>query len=93
VHTADEENVSATLVIAVPAERVFAVLADPAAHSAIDGTGWVQEAADQAPLTAAGQLSAPATSATRCTTWPGWPPRRPWPARPASRHLAGGSAR
>ena len=39
-----EENVKATLTVAVPAARVFAVLADPAAHSAIDGTGWVQEA-------------------------------------------------
>jgi hypothetical protein len=45
------ENVSATLTIAAPATRVFAVLADPTAHFAIDGTGWVQEAADRAPLT------------------------------------------
>ena len=45
-----QENVSATLTVAVPAARVFAVLADPTAHSAIDGTGWVQEAADRAPL-------------------------------------------
>jgi hypothetical protein len=37
----------------LPVTRVFAVLADPAAHAAIDGTGWVQEAADRAPLTAA----------------------------------------
>jgi uncharacterized protein YndB with AHSA1/START domain len=34
----DQENVSATLTVAVPAARVFAVLADPTAHSAIDGT-------------------------------------------------------
>ncbi|MFF5989163.1 SRPBCC family protein [Prauserella flavalba] len=51
-----EENVSATLTIAVPVTRVFAVLADPATHSAIDGTGWVQEPVDRAPLTAVGQL-------------------------------------
>ena len=50
VHTVDPENVSATLTVAVPAATVFAVLADPTTHSAIDGTGWVQEAADQAPL-------------------------------------------
>ena len=50
------DNVSATLTIAVPAARVFAVLAVPAAHAAIDGTGWVQEPADRAPLTEAGQL-------------------------------------
>jgi hypothetical protein len=50
----DQENVSATLTVAVPAARVFAVLADPTAHSAIDGTGWVQEPADRAPLTEVG---------------------------------------
>ena len=52
----DQENVSATLTVAVPAARVFAVLADPATHSAIDGTGWVQEAVDRAPLTEVGQI-------------------------------------
>lgn len=51
-----QENVSATLTIAVPATRVFEVLADPTVHSAIDGTGWVQEPADQAPLTEVGQI-------------------------------------
>lgn len=50
------ENVSATLTFAVPAAEVFAVLANPAAHSAIDGTGWVREAADRAPLTEMGQV-------------------------------------
>ncbi|GGU52866.1 activator of HSP90 ATPase [Streptomyces albospinus] len=52
----DQENVSATLTVAVPAARVFAVLADPTTHSAIDGTGWVREAVDQAPLTEVGQI-------------------------------------
>ena len=52
----DQENVSAALTVAVPAARVFAVLADPAAHSSIDGTGWVQEAVDRAPLTEVGQI-------------------------------------
>ena len=52
----DQENVSATLTVAVPAARVFAVLADPATHAAIDGTGWVQEAVDRAPLTEVGQI-------------------------------------
>ena len=51
-----EEKVSATLAVAVPAARVFAVLADPATHSAIDGTGWVREAVDRAPLTEVGQI-------------------------------------
>ena len=56
VHTVDSENVSTTLTVAVPAARVFAVLADPVTHSAIDGTGWVQDAVDRAPLTEVGQV-------------------------------------
>ncbi|GGR66569.1 activator of HSP90 ATPase [Streptomyces aureoverticillatus] len=52
----DQENVSATLIVGGPAERVFAVLADPTTHAAIDGTGWVSEAVDRAPLTEAGQI-------------------------------------
>jgi hypothetical protein len=51
----DRENVSATLTFTVPAARVFAVLADPMTHSAIDGTGWVQRPVDRAPLTEVGQ--------------------------------------
>lgn len=52
----NHESVRATLTVAVPAARVFAVLADPAAHASIDGTGWVQEPIDRAPLTAPGQI-------------------------------------
>lgn len=37
-------------------EAVFRVLADPGSHAAIDGTGWVCEPLDSAPLTAAGQV-------------------------------------
>ena len=51
-----EENVSATLTVAVPVARVFAVLADPTTHSSIDGTGWVQDAVDRGPLTEVGQI-------------------------------------
>ena len=51
-----EDSVSATLTVAVPAAKVFAVLADPTTHSAIDGTGWVQDAVDRTPLTAVGQV-------------------------------------
>ena len=47
---------SATLTVAVPAATVFAVLTDPAAHCAIDGTGWVQEPVDRAPLAEVGQI-------------------------------------
>ncbi|EQD87452.1 activator of HSP90 ATPase, partial [Saccharopolyspora erythraea D] len=52
----DQENVSATLTVVVPAERVFAVLANPTTHPAIDGTGWVQEPVDRATLTEVGQI-------------------------------------
>ena len=52
----NQETVSATLTFAAPIARVFAVLADPTTHAAIDGTGWVQECVDRAPLTEEGQL-------------------------------------
>jgi uncharacterized protein YndB with AHSA1/START domain len=51
-----DDSVNATTVINAPAEAVFAVLADPAQHAAIDGTGWVREPVDSKPLTAAGQI-------------------------------------
>jgi hypothetical protein len=47
---------SATTIIPAPAEVVFAALADPTRHAAIDGTGWVREPLDAKPLTAAGQV-------------------------------------
>ncbi len=52
----NEEKVSATLTVAAPVARVFAVLADPVTHAAIDGTGWVQEPVGQSPLTELGQV-------------------------------------
>src|ERR671937_489330 len=52
-----EDSVSATRVIDASAETIFAVLADPAKHAAIDGTGWVRESPDSERLTAAGQVS------------------------------------
>ena len=51
-----DETLQASTTIAAPAEAVFAVLADPVTHPAIDGTGWVSKALDAAPLTAAGQV-------------------------------------
>jgi hypothetical protein len=51
-----DDRVSATTVINAPAEAIFAVLADPARHAAIDGTGWVSETLDSRRLTAAGQI-------------------------------------
>jgi uncharacterized protein YndB with AHSA1/START domain len=44
--TRSEQIVGATLTVAVPAARVFQVLADPTTHPAIDGTGWVRESVD-----------------------------------------------
>lgn len=49
-------SVSATRAIDTPSEAIFAVLADPASHAAIDGTGWVRETLDGRPLTAPGQV-------------------------------------
>ncbi|MGA8371485.1 MAG: SRPBCC family protein [Acidimicrobiales bacterium] len=40
------ESLSATATIKSPAETVFAIIADPATHAAIDGTGWVVEPLD-----------------------------------------------
>jgi uncharacterized protein YndB with AHSA1/START domain len=51
-----DDTVTATTIISAPAEAVFAVLANPASHAAIDGTGWVRESLDSKPLTAAGQI-------------------------------------
>ena len=52
----DQENVSATLTVAVPAARVFAVLADPSRHAAVDGTGRVRDSVDGQRLTGSGQI-------------------------------------
>ena len=51
-----DETVSATTVINAPAGAIFDVLAEPAKHAAIDGTGWVCKALDSQPLTGAGQI-------------------------------------
>ena len=50
------ESRSATVTIKAPAETVFAIIADPATHAAIDGTGWVRDPLDRQPLTASGQI-------------------------------------
>ena len=41
-----DETLSATRTINASAEAVFAVLANPTTHQAIDGTGWVRESLD-----------------------------------------------
>jgi hypothetical protein len=50
------ESVTATTLIEAPADVIFGVLADPAKHAAIDGTGRVRDALDSRPLTAPGQI-------------------------------------
>lgn len=50
-----DERISATTVIDVAPEVVFAVLAAPANHAAIDGTGRVREALDSQELHEIGQ--------------------------------------
>jgi hypothetical protein len=51
-----DETVSATTTISTSAETVFAALADPSRHAAIDGTGWVSASLDSEPLTGSGQV-------------------------------------
>jgi uncharacterized protein YndB with AHSA1/START domain len=51
-----EDKVSASATINAPVDAVFAVLADPTTHEAIDGTGWVRESLDGKPVTEAGQI-------------------------------------
>lgn len=50
------ETLSATTTVPAPADAVFAVLADPTRHAAIDGTGWVCESLDGKRLMESGQL-------------------------------------
>lgn len=51
-----DESISATTTVNAPPEAVFAVLADPATHAAIDGTGWVRDPVDGKHLSQAGQM-------------------------------------
>jgi hypothetical protein len=51
-----DTSVSATAIIDASAEVIFAILADPAKHAAIDGTGWVVESLGSQPIAAAGQI-------------------------------------
>ena len=50
------ESLSATTTVQSSADAVFAVLADPASHAAIDGTGWVCEPLNGERLTTVGQV-------------------------------------
>jgi uncharacterized protein YndB with AHSA1/START domain len=50
------ECISATARVEASAASVFAVLADPSQHRAIDGTGRVRDPVEPVPITAAGQI-------------------------------------
>ena len=51
-----DEKLTVSRTIDAPAAAVFAVLADPATHPAIDGTGWVRESLDGAVVTGIDQV-------------------------------------
>jgi hypothetical protein len=50
------DNLTVTAKVSAPAQDVFAVLTDPSTHADIDGTGWVREPVDGAPLDHVGQV-------------------------------------
>jgi hypothetical protein len=50
------ETISVSIIIKAPVEAIFAVLANPAKHAAIDGTGWISDSLDPEPLSASGQI-------------------------------------
>ena len=52
----ETESVAASTTIDAAPEAVFAVLADPSTHTAIDGTGWVRGSLDADRISAAGQV-------------------------------------
>jgi hypothetical protein len=52
----ESEELTVAITIDASADDVFGVLADPAMHGRIDGTGWVREPVDDAILTNVGQI-------------------------------------
>lgn len=52
----EPERVTASTTIEATPRTVFAVLADPSAHAAIDGTGWVRGSMANDRIAAAGQV-------------------------------------
>jgi hypothetical protein len=52
----ETERVTESMPIEAAREAILAVLADPSAHAAVDGTGWVRDSLDGDRITAAGQV-------------------------------------
>ena len=52
------ESISARRTVDAPADRIFALLAEPAKHQEIEPTDWVRDAVDPKPLTAVGDVFA-----------------------------------
>lgn len=50
------EQLVTSIAVDAPPEVVFGVLADPASHASIDGTGWVRGSLQGERITAAGQV-------------------------------------
>lgn len=50
-----DETLNTKITIDAPPVAVFAILADPSTHRAIDGTGWVRECLDGTSVDAVGQ--------------------------------------
>jgi uncharacterized protein YndB with AHSA1/START domain len=51
-----DDAIAVSTTVDAPADAVFAVLADPSTHAAIDGTGWVRESLDGQPLSRSEQV-------------------------------------
>jgi hypothetical protein len=50
------DTIAAGITVDAPVDTVFAILADPATHQAIDGTGWVREPLNSARITGIDQI-------------------------------------
>jgi uncharacterized protein YndB with AHSA1/START domain len=51
-----DDAIAVSTTVDAPADTVFAVLADPSTHAAIDGTGWVRDSLDGQPLSRSEQV-------------------------------------
>lgn len=50
----ETESIAASRTFAAPADRIFAVLSDPARHQETEPTDWVRDAIDAKPIAAVG---------------------------------------